>query len=54
MMGARNICVRAGNMCATWIHNRLGVPGSVRLSIGAYNTIDDVKYAVQVIKDIIK
>ena len=54
MMGARNICVRAGNMCATWIHNRLGVPGSVRLSVGAYNTIDDVKYAVQVIKDIIK
>ena len=54
MMGARNICVRAGNMCATWIHNRLGVPGSVRLSVGAYNTTDDVKYAVQVIKDIIK
>ena len=54
MMGARNVCVRVGNMCATWIHNLLGVPGSIRLSVGAYNTIDDVKYAVQVIKDIIK
>lgn len=54
MMGAHNICVRVGNMCATWIHNLLGVPGSIRISVGAYNTMDDVKYAVQVIRDIIK
>ena len=54
LMGANNICVRVGNMCATWIHNAMGVPGSIRLSVGAYNTIDDVKHAVRVIKDIIK
>ena len=54
MVGANNICLRVGNMCATWIHNLLGVPGSIRMSVGAYNTIDDVSYAVRVIKDIIK
>ncbi len=54
MMGVRNICVRVGNMCATWVHNLLGVPGSIRISVGAYNTMDDIKYAVQVIKDVIK
>ena len=54
MMGAHNICVRVGNMCATWIHNLLGVPGSIRMSVGAYNTMDDVKYAVQIIKGVIK
>ena len=54
MAGANNICLRVGNMCATWIHNLLGVPGSIRMSVGAYNTIDDVSYAVRVIKDIIK
>ena len=54
LIGVRNICVRVGNMCATWIHNRLGVPGSVRVSVGAYNTIDEVKQAVKYIKDIVK
>ena len=54
LLGARGVCVRVGNMCATWIHNRLGVPGSVRVSVGAYNTIDEVKQAVKYIKDIVK
>lgn len=54
MMGAHNVCVRVGNMCASWVHNLLGVPGSVRVSVGGYNTMDDVRCAVQVIKDIIK
>ena len=54
LLGARGVCVRVGNMCATWIHNRLGVPGSVRVSVGAYNTIDEVKQAVKYIKDIVE
>lgn len=54
LLGARNVCVRVGNMCATWIHERLGVPGSVRISVGAYNTIEEAKAVVGYIKDIIK
>ncbi|MDW3024742.1 MAG: aminotransferase class V-fold PLP-dependent enzyme [Alphaproteobacteria bacterium] len=53
-VSARDICVRVGNMCASWIHNVMGVTGSIRLSVGASNTMDEVKYVVQVIKDIIK
>lgn len=54
MIGARGVCVRAGNMCASWIHDRLGVVGSVRISVGGYNTVQDVQRAVQIIRDIIK
>ncbi len=54
LAGARGLCLRVGNMCATWIHEQLNVPGSIRLSVGGYNTIDDVKQAIGIIKDILK
>lgn len=54
MLGVRGVCVRAGNMCASWIWNRFGCSGAVRMSIGAYNTIDDIKFAIAQIKDIVK
>ena len=53
-VGARGLCLRVGNMCATWVHRALGIQGSIRLSIGAYNTWDDVQQAIQIIKDTIK
>ena len=53
-VGARGVCLRVGNMCATWVHRALGVDASIRLSVGAYNTIDDAKHTVQIIKDVIK
>ncbi|MBQ8294517.1 MAG: aminotransferase class V-fold PLP-dependent enzyme [Alphaproteobacteria bacterium] len=54
MVGARGVCLRVGTMCASWIHERLGVDGSVRISVGAYNTTDEVATAVQIIKGIVK
>ncbi|MBE6461857.1 MAG: aminotransferase class V-fold PLP-dependent enzyme [Alphaproteobacteria bacterium] len=54
LLGARGVCVRVGNMCASWVHKLLGIDASVRISVGAYNTMDDVKTAVQYIKDILK
>jgi len=54
MLGAHNICVRVGNMCASWIHQRLGINGSIRMSVGSWNTISDIKNFVQVMKDITK
>ena len=53
-IGARGVCVRVGNMCASWIHSRLGINGSVRISVGAYNTIDEIKQVIEYIKDIVK
>ena len=54
MLGAHNICVRVGNMCASWIHQRIGIIGSIRVSVGAWNTISDIKHFIRVIKDITK
>lgn len=54
MLGAHNICVRVGNMCASWIHQKLGIVGSIRVSVGPWNTISDIKNFVRIMKDITK
>ncbi len=54
LLGANNICVRVGNMCASWIHARMEIPGSVRISVGAWNTMDDINTTIDVIKNITK
>jgi cysteine desulfurase/selenocysteine lyase len=37
------ICVRAGHHCTQPLHRRLGLPATVRASIAAYNTADDIE-----------
>ena len=54
MLGANNICVRVGNMCASWIHQAMGVPGSIRVSVGSWNTMADIKKFINVMKKIVK
>ena len=54
IVGANDICVRVGNMCASWIHHKLGIDGSVRVSIGSYNTIDDINIFIDVVRGIVK
>ena len=54
LLGAHNICVRVGNMCASWIHKKLGLDGSVRISVGPWNTMEEAEYVISVIKDIVK
>ena len=54
LIGAHNICIRVGNMCASWIHKKLNIDGSIRISIGPWNTMDDANYVVDVIKGILK
>lgn len=54
LIGANDICVRAGNMCASWIHARMGIPGSIRISIGSWNTMEDISKTIDVIKKIVK
>jgi selenocysteine lyase/cysteine desulfurase len=53
LVGARGVCLRVGNMCASWIHKKLKVDGSARISIGPWNTIDDAEYVISVIKDVV-
>ncbi len=54
LLGAKDICVRVGNMCASWIHKKLNIDGSVRLSVGPWNTMDDAKYVVDALKELLK
>ncbi|MBR1379964.1 MAG: aminotransferase class V-fold PLP-dependent enzyme [Alphaproteobacteria bacterium] len=54
LLGANNICVRVGNMCASWILRAMGGDGCVRISIGAWNTMDDAMTTINTIKRIIK
>ena len=54
LVGARGLCLRVGNMCASWIHRALGIPGSARISVGSYNTMDDARAAVDIINSVVK
>lgn len=53
LIGARNICLRVGNMCATWIHKKLKLDGSIRISVGPWNTKSDAKYVMDTIKKLV-
>ncbi len=54
LMGVHDICIRVGNMCASWIHKKLNIDGSIRISVGPWNTMNDAKYVIETIKGIIK
>lgn len=54
MLGAHGVCVRVGNMCATWIHKLLGIQGSIRISVGPWNTMDEMHQVVDLINNILK
>ncbi len=56
LMGAHDVCVRVGNMCASNAVRAIGGDdaGVVRISVGGRNNMDEIKTAIQVIKDIVK
>ena len=54
MAGAKDVCLRVGNMCASWIHARLGLSGTIRISVGPWNTMAEMKELIRIIKEIIK
>lgn len=54
LVGANGICVRVGNMCATWIHRVLGVDGTIRVSVGPWNTKTDADKFISVVNKIVK
>lgn len=54
MLGAHGVCVRVGNMCATWIHKLLGIQGSIRISVGPWNTMDEMHKVIDLINNILK
>ena len=54
-LSSHNICIRVGNMCASWLHKYLGYnSGSVRISLGFWNTQDEIDYTIDVIDKVLK
>ena len=54
MIGAYGVCLRVGNMCASWIHKKMNLDGSIRISVGPWNTKQEAKYVVDTIRKMVK
>jgi len=46
IVGRSGVCLRAGHHCTQPLHRRLGVAASTRLSVGLYNTTQDIDTAI--------
>jgi len=54
-LGDNNVCVRAGHHCTQILHREiLQIPASVRVSLGVYNTEEDIEKFVSFLKESIK
>ncbi len=54
IVGLHDICLRVGNMCASWIHKKMNIDGSIRISVGPWNTMADAKYIVETIRKMVQ
>jgi cysteine desulfurase/selenocysteine lyase len=43
LLGEQGFCLRAGHHCAQPLHKYLDIPASTRLSVGIYNTVEDIE-----------
>jgi len=53
-MDKKNIAIRTGHHCAQPFMKHFNISGNARMSVGIYNTKDDVDYFVKNLEDIIK
>lgn len=54
LLAEQGVCVRVGHHCAEPLMTRLGVDGSIRASLGVYNTIEDADKMVSALKKTVK
>ncbi len=48
----RGIAIRAGHHCAQPLHQRLGLPGTARASIGLYNTHEELDQLISAVREL--
>lgn len=48
------VCVRTGTHCAQPLHRRLGIEQSCRISLGLYNTLEDLERTTRVLSELRK
>jgi len=51
-LSKQNICIRAGHHCAQPYMDSLGIPGTARISLAFYNTIEEIDRCVEVLREI--
>lgn len=51
VLGREGFCLRAGHLCAAPLHTKLKIPASTRLSVGIYNTKEEVDTCVDAIQN---
>lgn len=49
ILGRQGIALRAGHHCCMPLHKRLGIPASTRLSVGIYNTKEELELCAKAI-----
>lgn len=54
ILDGQGVAVRAGHHCAMPLMARLGVPATVRVSFGVYNTVDDVDRLIAGLKAVMR
>jgi cysteine desulfurase/selenocysteine lyase len=54
IIGKKGVALRAGHHCAQPLHTELGIPASTRLSVGIYNTEDEIRMAAKAIEEAVK
>lgn len=43
LLGKEGFCLRAGHHCAQPLHHHFGIPASTRLSVGLYNSVEEIE-----------
>lgn len=51
LLGEKNICVRAGEHCASFLHRAVSLPATTRISFGLYTTKSDIDTFVAALKE---
>ena len=54
IIGRKGVCMRAGHHCNQPLHKALNQVASTRLSVGIYNTKEEIALAVEAIKEALK
>ena len=53
-LNKKNIAIRSGHHCAQPLMKYYNIEGTARMSFGIYNTIDDVDYFINSLKEVLK
>jgi cysteine desulfurase/selenocysteine lyase len=51
ILGEKNICIRAGEHCASPIHRKLGLSATARISFSVYNDEHDIDLLIETMKE---